>query len=207
MAHSGENTKIYKSRVNILKLLKAQNYDISKYEGYNITDIHSMHKTKQMDMLVETSEGKKAYVKYHLAKGLRAPDINEYIDDLFNLEEILTKKDDLIIIVKDEPNSSLVKTLHMIWEQEGIFVTAFNINRLQFNILEHSLVPKHRVMTEDESNQVRQKYHIQDDSELPDIDRFSPVAQAIGLRPGQMCEIIRPSRTAISSTFYRICAS
>ena len=90
-----------------------------------------------MDMLLSDSTNKKAYIKYHLAKTLRPNNINDYIDDLFNLDEILTKKDDLIIIVNDEPNESLMKTLNNIWQQDGIFVIVFNIKRLQFNILNH----------------------------------------------------------------------
>ena len=39
-------------------------------------------------------------------------DIYEYIDDLFTLEEMLQKKDDLIIIMKEEPNETLIKTLN-----------------------------------------------------------------------------------------------
>jgi DNA-directed RNA polymerase subunit H (RpoH/RPB5) len=44
-----------------------------------------------------------------------------------------------------------------------------------------------------------------DDTQFPDISRFDPVAQIIGIRPGQVCEIIRPSKTAISAYYYRIC--
>jgi DNA-directed RNA polymerase subunit H (RpoH/RPB5) len=53
---------------------------------------------------------------------------------------------------------------------------------------------------------VKARYNISDNSQVPGISRFSPVAQAIGLRPGEMCKIIRPSRTAITSEFYRICS-
>ena len=49
---------------------------------------------------------------------------------------------------------------------------------------------------------VKNKYHIKNDKQIPDISRFSPVALALGIRPGQMCKIIRPSRTAINSNFY-----
>lgn len=206
MAQSGHIVQIFKSRQHILQLLEAQGYDVTNYEGSSVTEVHSMYAAKQMDMLVSTPGGKKAYVKYHLAKGLRAPNIYDYIEDLYNLEEVLKKTDDLIIIVKDEPNDSLVKVLKNIWEQDGHFVTVFNIKRLQFNILEHTLVPKHRVLGEEEDKRIRQKYYIGDDSELPDISRFSPVAMAIGMRPGQICEIIRPSKTAINCVFYRICS-
>jgi len=76
-----------------------------------------------------------------------------------------------------------------------------SIKSLQFNILEHELVPPHRVLNEDESRQIRLKYNIMNDTQVPDISRFSSVAIAIGLRPGDMCEIIRPSKTSISSPF------
>ena len=39
----------------------------------------------------------------------------------------------------------------------------------------------------------------------PEISRFDPVAQAIGLRPKEVCKIIRSSETAITSTYYRMC--
>ena len=43
------------------------------------------------------------------------------------------------------------------------------------------------------------------DNQFPIISRFDPVAQSIGIRPGQVCEIIRPSKTAIIAPYYRVC--
>ena len=43
------------------------------------------------------------------------------------------------------------------------------------------------------------------DSEFPELSRFDPVAQAIGIRPGQVCKITRASKTAIEAPYYRIC--
>ena len=45
-----------------------------------------------------------------------------------------------------------------------------------------------------------------EDGHFPDISRSDPVAKAIGIRPGEVCEIIRPSKTAISAPYYRICS-
>lgn len=206
MAHSGNIVQIFKSRNIILDLLHTQGYDISKYEDPSITEVHTMFQAKQMDMLLEKSN-KKAYVKYHLAKTLRTVNIYEYIDDLFNLEQILEKKDDLIIIIKDEPNEPLIKELKNIWEKDGIFVTVFNIERLQFNILDNEMVPPHRILSTQDANEIRKTYNITNDSQFPDISRFSPVAMAIAMRPGELCEITRSSKTAINSKFYRICSS
>ena len=104
-----------------------------------------------------------------------------------------------------EVNETLVNTLKHIWESEKIFIILLPLKRLQFNILEHILVPPHRVLDESEKISIKNRYNIMDDNEFPELLRFDPVAQAIGIRPGQVCEISRPSKTAISAPYYRIC--
>jgi DNA-directed RNA polymerase subunit H (RpoH/RPB5) len=203
---SGQIIETYNSRKTIIDLLEAQKYDVSQYKDFGINEVNTLFQTKQMDMLLKkTTEDKKVYVKYHLAKSLRPVNLYEYIEDLFTLEEVLTKKDDLIVIMKDEPNDTIRKTLTNIWEQDGIFVIVINIKRLQYNIMNHQLVPPHIVLSSEEAQQVKLKYNILDDSQLPDISRFSPVSQVIGIRPGEICRIFRPSKTAIKAEFYRIC--
>ena len=60
-------------------------------------------------------------------------------------------------------------------------------------------------MNDAEVTTVMTKYNIKNKTEFPDISRFDPVAQVIGLRPGQVCHIARPSKTAIVSDYYRVC--
>jgi DNA-directed RNA polymerase subunit H (RpoH/RPB5) len=207
MSQSSEITEVFKARDNILKQLEFQGFDTSDYSGSNINEVNGMYNSKQLDMLVEIKKtNQKAYVKFHLGKSLRLSNIQEYIEDLFNLENILKTSDNLIIILKDEPNDSLIKIVKNIWEQQNIFIILYYIKRLQFNIIDHQLVPSHKVLTREESDNIKKKYNIQDNSQLPDISRFSPVALAIGLRPGDLCEIMRPSKTAIMAPFYRICS-
>ena len=205
----GNPQLVYKSRYNLLNILQSQGFDVMDYTGSSVSEVHSMMSTKQLDMLItrEAEPEKKVYVKYHLAKGLRQNNIHEYIEDLYQVDQILTKEDDLYIIVKDEPNEPLQKILRNIWEQEGYFVIVISLARLQFNILKHTLVPPHRKLSVEEAEAIKLKYNISNNSEIPDISRFSPVSQAIGLRPGEMCEIERPSKTGISSLFYRICSA
>ena len=203
---SGQIIEIYNSRKTIIDLLEAQKYDVSQYKDFGINEVNTLIQTKQMDMLLKkTTMDKSVYVKYHLAKSLRPVNIYEYIEDLFTLEEVLQKKDDLIVIMKDEPNDTIRKTLTDIWEKDGIFIIVLNIKRLQYNILKHQLVPEHIVLSAEEAAAIKQKYNIHDDSQIPDISRFSPVSQVIGIRPGELCRIYRPSKTAIKAEFYRIC--
>ena len=194
---SGLVSSVYKSRKTLIDLMKEQHYAVSEYQDFSVNEVNSMLQNKQLDMLLEkdeedptTKRKSKLYIKYYLAKTLRPQNIQEMLDDLFHLEQILTKDDTLMI---------------HIWEQDGIFVIIQNIKRLQFNILQHSLVPSHRVLSKDEVTDVKKKYNIVEDTQFPDISRFDPVSQVIGIRPGQVCEIIRPSKTAITSVYYRIC--
>jgi DNA-directed RNA polymerase subunit H (RpoH/RPB5) len=214
MAQSTHIQSIYKSRKTILEHFIYQGYNIDDYNNFSINEIYTMYQNKQLDMLLERPfnkelkiQNKKTYVKYHLAKTLRPQNIYDYIDDLFNLEKMLSKNDDLIIIIKDEPNETILKTLQQIWEEDKLFVIVWNIKYLQFNVLKHVLVPKHIVLNKEEEIEFRKRYNVQRDNELPDISRFSPVSMAIGIRPGEVCKILRPSKTAINSDFYRICSS
>jgi DNA-directed RNA polymerase subunit H (RpoH/RPB5) len=206
-------SSVYKSRLILLKLMLKQGYNVDEYENFSINEVNAMFQNKQLDMLLEKSNEsnspnsvkKKIYIRYYLAKTLRPQNVQEMIDDLFNLEEVLTKNDTLMIIIKEEMNETLINLLMHIWEQDGILIVIQSMKRLQFNILEHSLVPSHRVLNDDEVQVVKTKYNIMDNSQFPDISRFDPVAQVIGIRPGQVCEIIRPSKTAIQGYYYRIC--
>jgi len=42
---------------------------------------------------------------------------------------------------------------------------------------------------------------------FPTISRFDPVSQVLGIRPGELFEIERSSKTAINTKFYRICST
>jgi DNA-directed RNA polymerase subunit H (RpoH/RPB5) len=204
-------SQIYQSRKTVLELMEKQNYDVTGYANFSISEINAMKQNNQLDMLLEqkTDEksptNKKVYIRYYLAKAIRPANIQEMIDDLFVLTETLTKNDTLYIIIKDHVNETLINELKEIWERDGIFIIIESIKCLQFNILNHVLVPEHIVMTEDDVNNVMKRYNITDKVQFPDISRFDPVSRAIGLRPGQVCRILRSSKTAITTNYYRIC--
>ena len=203
---------LYKSRNIIIEIMRDIGYNVNDYANFSITELNSMRQNNQLDMLLEkkdenadTKRKNKIYVRYYLGKIIRPANLQEMMDDLFNLEEILTKEDTLFIIIKDEPNETLLNEVKHIWEKDGIFIVVESIKRLQFNILKHSMVPKHRILTNVETDVVMKRYNITQKVNFPDISRFDPVARAIGIRPGDVCHIIRPSKTAIEADYYRIC--
>jgi DNA-directed RNA polymerase subunit H (RpoH/RPB5) len=208
MVHSGFVLRIVKARNTILEILNTLNYDIDNYNGFSIGEINTMIKENQIDMLINhKTEEKKIYIKFHLGKSLRPNNIYDYVEDLFNIDDILKKSDDLLIISIDKANKSVESMLNQLWVDEKIYVRVIGLSHLQFNILNHTLVPKHRKLSNNEKLNVLKQYNITNEKQIPDISRFSPVSQVIGLRPGELCEITRPSKTAITSLFYRICSN
>ena len=202
-------SEIYKSRKIVLELMDNQGYDTNGYSKFSMSEVNSMKQNNQLDMLLETksdaTERKKIYISFYLAKTIRPSNLNEIIEDLFVLTETLKKSDTLYIIIKDDTNETLINELKHIWEKDGIFIILESIKRLQFNILKHVLVPKHTIINKDQIREVMIRYNITDLNLIPDISRFDPVARAIGLRPGEVCHIIRPSKTSIETNYYRNC--
>ena len=209
MSENRNIISVFKSRNNILEILKSRGYNIDNYTGFSVNEISSLVSNNLLDMLVTNeSTNKKIYIKYfNLDKSIRHTNVHEIVDSLFNIEQVLSKDDELIIIIKDEPNETLQKLQTSIYTHDNIFVTIINIDRLKFNILNHNLVPRHRVLSSDEKDKVKNIYNIENDSEFPTISRFDPVSQVLGIRPDELFEIERSSKTAIKTKFYRICST
>lgn len=200
-------SRLYNSRKTYLSQLKEQGYKVESYENFSINEVNIMVQNKQQDMLIEHSSGNKIYVLYHVEKALRPQNIHDMVDDLFRLEKIITTMDTLTIIVKDPPNDTLTNLVMNIYANENIFINILYIDQLQFNVLEHSLVPIHKKLTSQEADEVRKTYNIKDNSELPEISRFDPPAQILGMRPGDICHIVRPSKISVTVDNYRICVN
>ena len=206
-------TQIYKSRTNILNILEnIYGYDISDYSGFSFNEIDVMYTNGQLDMLLSNKKvndsitpTNKTYIKYFLRSALNENSLSPIIEDLYSLSNTLSKDDCLFVIYEGEPNDSLIAYLKYIYTSEDIFVVVYNIKRLQFNILEHVLVPKVTILSESEIKELKLRYNVDDMKKLPEISRFDPQALAICLRPGQVCKFIRNSPTSMETPYYRVC--
>jgi len=224
MASTNKIISIYKSRTTIIQLLNKQGYDTEDYDNFNINEIDAMTATGQLDMFVTNKATScKVYIKYYLeSKQLRSPTLDDIVEDLFismtgekvgdststkqdGLEATLSKKDTLVVIVENEPNESIMARVEYLYEKENIFVVIFNIRRLQFNILEHRLVPPIHILTAPEKEAFMAKYNINSLGKIPEISRFDAQAQAVFLRPGDICRFERESISALKYDYYRVC--
>jgi len=191
-------SKIYKSRNIILKILKSRGFNVDDWSDFSVTEVQAMFNSKELDMLLENpTTKKKVYVKYHLSgtKGgtsmsrLGTSHIYDYVDDLFDIEDVLTSNDDLIIISKDKTNQTIKDLIEQLFIKDKKFVNIYNFHDYLFNVLEHEMQPKFRILSEEEKQKIMKQYNITKDKEFPDISRFDPVSQAMGVRPGEVMEV------------------
>jgi DNA-directed RNA polymerase subunit H (RpoH/RPB5) len=207
MSNSNRILTLYKSRKTILEHLDNLDYETKDYAGFSINEIDAMYVNKQLDMLItHKSNEKKTYVKYYLeAKQIRPANLDNIIEDLFVIDNVLTKNDTLIIIIEDEPNDTIINRIKYLYDSEGIFIVVHNIQRLQFNLLNHTLVPSTVILKDHEIEEVKKTYNMKTLQQFPEISRFDPLALAICMRPGQVCMIFRKSATALNYYYYRVC--
>jgi DNA-directed RNA polymerase subunit H (RpoH/RPB5) len=199
--------KLFKSRNTLLEQLELLSYNIKDYFDFSINEIDAMNSNNQLDMLLTNeNNNRKAYVKYYLtSKQINRANLDNIIEDLYNIDNVLTKDDTLIIIIEDEPNDTIINKVKYLYDHDGIFVIIHNINRLQYNILNHTFVPKCEILGDNQIKELKKKYNIMNSKQLPEISRFDPQALVMCIRPGDICEFKRESSTALDYNYYRVC--
>jgi DNA-directed RNA polymerase subunit H (RpoH/RPB5) len=197
---------IYKSRITIIEYIRNLGYDTTDYAEFSINEIDAMNTNNQLDMLVSRPDDAKIYIKYLLnIKQLKKDYLDQLVEDLYDIESVLEKKDTMVIITNEEPNDTIRQRIKYLYDHSGIFIVLHYIKRLQFNILTHSLVPAATILKQEEMELLKIQYNLKTFMELPEISRFDPQALALCLRPKQVIQIERKSDTALEYKYYRVC--
>jgi DNA-directed RNA polymerase subunit H (RpoH/RPB5) len=220
--HKGNTiNEIYNSRKNLLNYLKGQNYETEQYENFTIAEISAMEQasnqqnaqpmTSQLNFDVKTQKSAKdagnvrsCSVVYYLNKAMKKSVLQELINEYYDDDEI-DKKLSSLIIITNNVNDTNMNIVREMWEKYGEYCILFEIPSLQYNVIEHSFVPKHAKQSEEQKEIIKKKYNISNDSQFPEISMFDPVAKAIMLRPGELCEITRYEKISFQNVFYRMC--
>ncbi len=205
------------TRQNLLKMLKARNIDVSTYENFNQNEIKKMLQQSlidksfvnpevgPLDIILKNRHNNTTYVKYRLDKIKTARAIESFIEQIYKTQ--LKPEDNLIIISYEKinvPGSSFETMLNNFYNQKGYFVQIISLTQLLINIIDHRDVPKHEVISEEEKKELLKKYYITD-LNLPNILRNDAMAIYLGLLPGEVVRILRPSPTSGTYVSYRIC--
>jgi len=199
--------KLFKSRTTLLEQLDGLDYDTSEYEEFSINEVDAMNNNNQLHMTLQhRTDNRKIHVTYYLnSKQINRANLDNIVEDMYNIDNILTKNDTLIIVIEDEPNDAIITKVKYLYDHDGIFVVIHNINRLQYNLLNHTIVPKCEILGDSEIGELKKKFNITDTKQLPEISRFDPQALVMCMRPGQVCKFKRESSTALFTDYYRIC--
>ena len=120
-------------------------------------------------------------------------------------EENDKKNTSLIIISLNPANDTIQKVVKQMWKKYEEYVVIMDLKSLQFNILEHSFVPLHEKLEEEQKLEVFKKYNISHSGQLPEISMFDPVAKVLLMRPDEVCKITRYDKISMENEFYRIC--
>jgi DNA-directed RNA polymerase subunit H (RpoH/RPB5) len=208
---------LVKTRQNLIKMLKTRKMDVSSYENFNQEELKKMlHQSLldksfitpevgPLDMILKNRHNTTTYVKYRLDKIKTARAIESFIEQIYKTQ--LKPNDNLVIIAHEKiniPGSSFETMLNNFYNQKGYFVQIISLTQLLINIVEHRDVPKHEVITDEEKKELLVKYYI-NESNLPNILRDDPMAVYLGLTPGEVVRILRPSITSGTYISYRIC--
>jgi len=219
---------VYKSRKHLLEMLEDRGFDTSDLQNYteeemkimlhehNIGKFESIADKGPLDIILEkhagTSNAEKIYVKYRLDDKFKGTTtLTNQINEIFENE--LATKDTLIILnisriimkigVKDKVDEDFVNHLYI---TKNYFVQIFGLENFLFNVSRHQLVPKHRILSKTETQNLLSLYNCSIKN-LPTIKRDDAQAKYIGLKPRQVCEIIVNNITSGITKKYRLCVN
>jgi len=206
------STYLNKTRCILTEMLEYRGYDIS-----NISPFTTFTGTDKLDKLsINLSKNGKELIQVHYeveSTRTNHKKLTKRIEDIISKLESPEKSKDLTIIflVRDGMTPSVKEAIRLLSQKYGVFIQIFPIRNLMYNCTKHKSVPQHIRITKTEYEVYLQDFldslHIQSLENLPKIFDTDPVAMFIGLRPGEMCKIIRPSMSAGEHIVYRYCVS
>ena len=198
--------KSFHQKINIIKtnIIKMFNYrgfieekNIEKYKKKlienNNEDFEYVLELDTDKNVNTTIKSKKIVIKifnYKISSINKSSEIGEFISKYY---------DDYKFIIVESINSKSEKIL-MSYQTD---FEIFKIDELMICIVEHVLVPKHEILSQDEGKMVLQEYCARK-RDMPLIFSNDPVARYYNMKAGEICRIIRPSVLTGETPFYRI---
>tara|TARA_B110000467_G_scaffold117404_1_gene108190 strand:+ start:373 stop:972 length:600 start_codon:yes stop_codon:yes gene_type:complete len=197
----------------MLFYLSELGYDTEPYETFSVTEIQSMWDTKSEDGISsldfelkhQRENAKTCKVHYYTKPSSMKQQTLETTTMSYYEDHPDKENSTLIIIMQGNINDTTMKTIKNMWKKFQEYVIVFEMKSLLFNLFTHTYVPKHIKLTSDEKKKVKLEKNISDDSQIPEISIFDPMAKALMMRPGDMCKIIRYDKISLTNEFYRLC--
>jgi DNA-directed RNA polymerase subunit H (RpoH/RPB5) len=211
---------LYLSRKTLLSILAARGYNTNQYEKFGPIEISAMAASSvassgaavsafRMDLERSNAENgiSKCRVEYSINRvknrisgfldGITAEDS----DTPFNTE------DTELVVVLLEPVVEAFHTASLTQlTQRSLRVSFFQAHTIVNNPMDHVLVPKHELLPAPEHTEFLKTNKIKSKANLPLIKFHEDmIARVMGLQPGDIVKITRPSPSAGEYVSYRVC--
>jgi DNA-directed RNA polymerase subunit H (RpoH/RPB5) len=206
---------IARTRPTIVEILKNRGYDVSAYENESPADLvvlASNPKTLQI-RAPKVAEGpapmNECVVVYWVEGAVRLKIENELKklwDTDVNPEAFDSTNTELVIVLAEPFHEAFHLQAAKLWGRQKARVSFFHVKQLVTNPSRHAYVPSHRKLTEEEITVAMTKWNIRSKSEFSRILYHVDIqARVLGLVPGDVVEIRRPSPTTGEYVLYRVC--
>jgi DNA-directed RNA polymerase subunit H (RpoH/RPB5) len=208
---------LLRSRQNVLDILDERGYDVAPYRNIAPDQILTLdeNQARALDIFVKQKPGgpapcDRAVVIHMYWKRIRLS-LGTFVRDIFKEFEgtpnEVRKTDDIIVILNEEYHEAFDKASIQMWQKEKVRMTFFHIKQLVIHPGKHVLVPPHRKLTSEEAKAEMARLHISQRAQLPLIKHHDIQSRVLGLVPGDVVEILRPSATAGVERYLRLCAA
>ena len=208
----------YRSRITLLNMLERSGYNVAPFKRFGPQEIEDMigpnaiGEALRMDLdRLEGDGPKKCVVVYRFQRQKqKIPTLmNELLGEDVPEELRVDPKTTEVIVILYEP---VVDTFHAAalnqWKKNKLRIRFFEARKIIIDPSSFAIVPKHEKITPEETKALRKEYYLQSDAHHNWI-RFheDPQARWLGLVPGDVVKITRPSPSSGEYIVYRVCVS
>ena len=209
---------LYRSRQTLLKILAGRGYITKAYEKFGPIEIAAMAAPAssstgpgafRMDLERNVTEGiRKCRVVYSInrIKNRLASFLLEQMGE--ETEDVLNPADTELVVILMEP---IAESFHAAalnaYNTKKLRVSFFQAHTIVNNPIDHVLQPKFEFLPSSEHAEFQKTNNIKDLKHLPLIKFHEDmIARVMGLLPGDIVKITRPSPSAGEYISYRICS-
>lgn len=191
-----------------MELLESRGYETGPFSRFSPKETKSMSTyLTSADFLAPHKDDpeRKCAVLYIEAKPKIA--ISELVQSRMKGDFDFTQVEVILMVKATELGEAYTQIAYTEWVKYKLRVSAFAIYSLNNNPTKHVLVPKHEIVPEEEHAALLETLMVNSKSQLPIIRfHFDMQARWLGLVPGDIVKITRPSPSAGVYTMYRVCA-
>lgn len=207
---------LYLSRKTLLNILAARGYNTKPYEKFGPIEISAMGAAStgaagaaafRMDLERSNQGISKCRVEYSINRLKNR--ISGFLDGITSEEndDAVDPATTELIVILLEPVVEAFHTAAMNnLASKSLHVSFFQAHTIVNNPMDHVLVPKHELLPSSEHTEFLSKNKIKSKANLPLIKFHEDmIARVMGLQPGDIVKITRPSPSAGEYISYRIC--